>query len=441
MRPATRYAKSGDLRIAYQVSGTGAIDVVWAPGTVSHLDLMWDVNGQTYEWWGTFCRFIRFDKRGTGLSDRPPNVATLEERTEDIRAVLDAAGSDRAVLFGASEGANMACLFAAMHPERTRSLMIWGGQARWTRTDDYPWGMLPKEYQKVVDGLRDEWPSIEYLTGAGAGLGKDVDPKVLDWWLMFARASASPSAIVALEEMNMLIDTRDILPTIRVPTLVMNRTGDPVANVNAARDLATRIPGARFVEFPGNTHQMGEPELESIRRTIREFVTGTHDPVATDRYLTTVLFVDIVNSTQHASRLGDASWGALLDQFYDVVRAELARHQGTEIGTQGDAFLATFDGPARAIRCAGSIRDAVRRLGLGVRSGIHTGECERMGDNIGGIAVHEAARVCHEAEAGEVLVSGTVRDLVAGSGLAFGDRGVHTLRGIPGAPHLFAATV
>jgi len=441
MRPATRYAKSGDLRIAYQVSGTGAIDVVSAPGTVSHLDLMWDAMEAGYEWWGSFCRLIRFDKRGTGLSDRPPNVATLEERTDDIRAVMDAAGSERAVLFGGSEGANMACLFAAMHPERTRSLMIWGGQARWTRADDYPWGMWPAEYQKVVDGLRDEWPSIEYLTGAGAGLGKDVDPKVLDWWLTFARAAASPSAIVALEEMNMLIDVRAILPTIRVPTLVMNRTADPVANVNAARDLAARIPGARFVEFPGNTHQMsGGPELPLIRQTIRDFVTGTHAPVAADRFLTTVLVLDIAKSTDHLSRLGDSGWGAMLDRFYGLVRAELAHYQGNEIGTQGDGFLATFDGPARAIRCAGSIRDAARHLGLEVRSGIHTGECERMGDNIGGIAVHEATRVCGEAGAGEILVSGTVRDLVAGSGLAFTDSGLRTLKGIPGKSQLFAAT-
>jgi class 3 adenylate cyclase len=343
------------------------------------------------------------------------------------------------VLFGASEGANMACLFAAMHPERTRSLLIWGGQARWTRTDDYPWGMSTAEYQKVVDGLRDEWPSIEYLTGAGAGLGKDIDPKVLDWWLTFARASASPAAIVALEQMNMLIDTRNILPTIRVPTLVMNRSGDPVANVGAARDLAARIPGARFVEFPGDTHQMTGPNAQVIDKTIREFVTGTHVPVPADRFLTTVLFLDIVKSTEHASRLGDSRWGDLLNRFYDVVRAELARYQGKEIGTLGDGFLATFDGPARAIRCAGSIRDSARRLGLEVRSGVHTGECEHMGDNIGGIAVHEAARVCGEAGAGEVLVSSTVRDLVAGSGLAFEDRGAHTLKGIQGESRLFAA--
>ena len=440
MRPATRYAKSGNLRVAYQVSGTGAVDMVFAPGTISHLDLFWDVSAEKYEWYGTFCRLIRFDKRGTGLSDRSPHVATLEERTDDIRAVMDAAGSERAVLFGASEGANMACLFAAMHPERTRSLLLWGAQARWTQTDDYPWGMPAAEYQKVVDGLRDEWPSIEYLTGAGAGLGKDVDPKVLEWWLTFARASASPSAIVALEEMNMLIDTRSILSSIRVPTLVMNRTGDPVAHVGAARDLAAHIPRARFVEFPGETHQMEGPEAQRIRETIREFVTGTHAPVATNRFLTTVLFLDIVNSTQHATRLGDESWGALLNRFYAVVREELSRHQGEEIGTQGDGFLATFDGPARAIRCAGAVRDAARPLGLEVRSGIHCGECERMGDNIGGIAVHEAARVCGEAGAGEVLVSGTVRDLVAGSGLAFADRGLHTLKGIRGKSHLFAAT-
>ena len=437
MRPATRYAKSGDLRIAYQVTGSGAIDVVSAPGTISHLDLAWEVMAEHLDWWGSFCRLIRFDKRGTGLSDRPPNVATLEERTDDIRAVMDAAGSQRAVLFGASEGANMACLFAAMHPERTRSLLIWGGQARWTRTSDYPWGMTATEYQKVVDALRDEWPSIDYLTGAGAGLGKDVDPKLLDWWLRFARAAATPSAIVALEEMNMLIDTRDVLPAIRVPTLVMNRTGDPVANVNAARDLAAHIPGARFVEFSGNTHQIAGPELERIRDTIREFVTGTHVPVESERFLTTVLFLDVVRSTEHVARLGDVAWGAMLSRFYGVVRDELGRSQGTEIGTQGDGFLATFDGPSRAIRCARAVRASARALGLEVRSGIHTGECEKMGDNLGGIAVHAAARVCGQAGPGDVLVSNTVRDLVAGSGIGFEDRGSRPLKGLPGSWQLF----
>lgn len=440
MRPATRYAKSGTLRIAYQVSGNGAIDVVWAPGTVSHLDLQWDLSSQVYEWWGSFSRLIRFDKRGTGLSDRPDHVATLEERTDDIRAVMDAAGSQRAVIFGVSEGANMACFFAAMHPERTRSLMIWGGQARWTRTDDYPWGLSMEDYKKVVDGLRDEWPSIEYLTGAGAGLGKDVDPKLLDWFLGFARAAASPSAIVALEEMNMLIDVRSVLPTIRVPALVMNRTGDPVANVEAARDLAAHIRGARFVEFPGNTHQMIGPEFERIRETIRDFVTGTHPPATTDRFLTTVLFLDIVASTDELRRLGDKDWGTVLNRFYALVRDCLGRFSGQEIGTQGDAFFATFGGPARAIRCAGAIRDAASRdLGLEVRSGVHVGECERMGDNLGGITVHAAARVCSEAGAGEILVSSTVKDLVAGSGIEFEDRGLRTLKGIPEAVWLFAA--
>jgi len=439
VRPATRYAKSGDLRIAYQVSGNGAIDVVFAPGTFSHLDMQWDVSPQIYEWWGTFSRLIRFDKRGTGLSDRPSNVATLEERTDDIRAVMDAAGSQRAVLYGASEGANMACFFAAMHPERTRSLIVWGGQARWTRTDDYPWGQTVEEYRKVIEGLRDEWPSIEYITGEGAGLGKDVDPKVLEWWLSFARASASPSAIVALEEMNTLIDTREILPLIRVPTLVMNRTGDPVAHVGAARDLASRIPGARFVEFPGNTHQIRGPEFERIQQTIQEFVTGVHVSVPQDRFLTSVLFLDVVKSTELVAQLGDGSWGAVLNRFYELVRNQLSSFSGSEIGTQGDGFVATFDGPARAIRCASALREEARHLGLELRIGIHSGECERMGDNIGGIAVHTAARICAAAGPGRILVSSTVKDLVAGSGLQFEDQGVHSLKGLPGEWHLFEA--
>jgi pimeloyl-ACP methyl ester carboxylesterase len=440
MIPETKYAKSGDIYIAYQVSGSGPPDMVLAPGSVSHLDLDWErpTFAQFIQRLSAFCRFIRFDKRGTGLSDRPTRMATLEERIDDIRAVMDAAGSQRATIFGNSEGASMACLFAATFPERMRSLIVWGGQARWVRADDHPWGDTPEGFERLVDDVQNNWPSIEYLTGPGAGLGKDVDPAFLDWIVRYARAAASPSAAAAYERMNGQIDIRPILPTIRVPTLVMNRTGDPVAHIDAARDLASRIPGARFKEFPGATHMIMGQAQESILAEIEEFVTGVRPAEITDRVLATVLFVDIVNSTRHAIELGDAAWGDQLSVFFALIRKELTRYRGKEVNTTGDGFFATFDGPARGIRCALAITDGVKRIGLEVRAGLHTGECELTGDDVGGIAVHIGARVMSLASSSEVLVSRVVKDLVAGSGIDFSDRGLHELKGVPGQWRLYA---
>jgi class 3 adenylate cyclase len=440
MRPETKYARSGDVNIAYQVTGTAAIDVVWAPGTTTHLDVSWDWprEAEFIEKFSLFCRLIRFDKRGTGLSDRPTNAATLEERTDDIRAVMDAAGSTRATIFGLSEGGNMACVFAALYPTRTRSLILWGSQARWVRADDYPWGPTPEEQEKFIQHALLKWPSREYITGWGVGLGDSVDPAFLDWWVRKAQASASPAAVAALEEMNAHIDTRAILHSIGVPTLVMNTSGDPLANVDAARDLAAHIPGARFIEFPGKSHLPWENESERILAEIEEFVTGTHAPVATDRFLTTVLFLDIVGSTKLAAQLGDTAWLALLAAYYATARKELVRFHGCEIDTAGDGFFATFDGPARAIRCVLAIRDEVKLLGIELRAGLHTGECELIGEKVGGLAVHIAARVMGHAEANEVLVSSTVKDLVAGSGIKFEQRGVHGMKGVPGKWRLYA---
>lgn len=437
--PETRYARSGDVNIAYQISGTGQTDMVWAPGTASHLDLDWDLapKARFIEDLSSFCRLIRFDKRGTGLSDRPTNMATLEERIDDIRAVMDAAGSERATIFGFSEGASMACLFAATFPERTRSLVLWGAQARWVKSEDYPWGLSSEEERAMVDDLRRRGATVEYLTGPGAGIGKDVDPAILDWFIRYARASAGPSAYAAYEQMNGQIDIRDILPTIRVPTLVMNRTGDPVANVEAARDLAAQIPGARFVEFPGATHSVYAIEPERVLAELEEFVTGARSAVVSDRVLATVLFIDIVNSTERVVELGDAEWRTLLDNYYALVRKALGRFRGNEIDTAGDGLFATFDGPARAIRCALEVSEQVQRLGIQIRAGVHTGECEVMGNKVGGIAVHIGARVTAHAQANEVWVSGTVKDLVAGSGILFEDRGIHSLKGIPGEWHLY----
>jgi pimeloyl-ACP methyl ester carboxylesterase len=439
--PETKYALSGDIYIAYQVTGNGPVDVVWAPGTVSHLDLDWDlpIRAQFLERFSSFCRLIRFDKRGTGLSDRPLKVATLEERSDDIRAVMDAAGSQQAVIFGASEGASMACLFAATYPERTRLLMIWGGQARWVKSDDYPWGLTLEEDDRMIQDVQAHWPSLEWLLGPGAGLGKEVDPVFLDWMLRYCRAAASPSAAAAYERMNAQIDIRAILTTIRVPTLVMNRTGDPVANIKAARDLASRISGARFVEFPGATHSMYTIEPERVLAEMEEFVTGVRSTGITNRILATVLFVDIVSSTERAAQLGDAGWRDLRDAYYVLVRKEIARFRGREMDTSGDGYFATFDGPARAIHCAIAIADAVKQLSIEIRAGLHTGECELMGDKLGGIAVHIGSRVLSKAGPGKVVVSSTVKDLVAGSGIEFEDKGFHVLKGVPGKWHLYIA--
>jgi pimeloyl-ACP methyl ester carboxylesterase len=436
--PPTQYARSGDVHVAYQVTGAGEIDMVFAPGTVSHLGLDWE----RPEWvaeiqrLSSFCRLIRFDKRGTGLSDRPSTVATLEQRTDDIRAVMDAVGSERAVLLGVSEGASMALLFAATRPDRTRSLIVWGAMARWFQAEDYPWGMTAEESERLVADCRENWPSLWYLTGPGAGISPD-DHESLEFWIRYGQAAASPAAAAALEEMNQQIDVRDILHTIRVPTLVMNRTGDPVAHVEAARQLANSIPGARFMEFPGDVHGMIGSESDRILEVIEEFATGTPPPIRTSRMLSTIVSVDIVGSTERVAELGDAPWNELLGRFYSGVERELVRHAGEEIDRAGDGCLAIFDGPTRAVRCATSIQEVGRELGLEVRAGVHTGEVERADGAVRGIAVHLAARVASLAGRDEVFVSSTVRDLTAGSGLEFEDAGRHQLKGVPEPRRLF----
>ena len=437
----TRYARSGDVSIAYQVTGEGPVDMVWAPGTASHLDLDWELpaKARVIEEFGRFTRLIRFDKRGTGLSDRPTDAATLEERADDIRAVMDGAGSERAVLFGLSEGGSMAVFFAASHPRRTVSLILWGVQARWVRTDEYPWGLTPAESERMIELVSREWPSLEYLLGPGAGLGPSPDPALVDWMIRYARSSASPAAIVALERMNAEIDIRDILSTIRVPTLVINRTGDPVANVEAARDLADRIAGARFVEFPGDTHALaGGPEWERILATIEESVTGSPSAVRTTRRLATIAFADLVASTPRAAELGDAAWKDLLTRYYARAERELTRYEGEEVDRAGDGLVALFDGPTRAIRCARALQQAARELGFELRVGIHTGEVEMSDRAVRGIAVHLTARVAALAGPDEVLVTSTVRDLVAGSGVELDDRGLNTLKGFDEPRQLFS---
>ena len=441
MLPKTKYARSGDVHIAYQITGNGPFDVVWAPGTMSHLDLDWEIPQRAlfFERFSQFCRLIRFDKRGTGLSDRPVKMATLEERTDDIRAVMDDVGIERANIFGVSEGGSMACLFAATYPQRVNSLLVWGAQARWIVSPDHPWGQTQEQHDQMIAMIDNDWPSFEYITGPGAGVGKDADPAFIDSISRYMRAAANPSAVRAYEQMNGQIDTRPILPSIQAPTLVMNRTGDPCANVEAARDMASRIPGAKFKQYPGNSHSMMLDDMETVLSDIQEFITGERPIDSSDRVLATVLFLDIASSTERAAELGDRPWRNLLNSYYAIVRKQLARFRGKETNTTGDAFLATFDGPARAVRSALAIALAVRQLGVEVRAGVHTGECELMGDNVGGIAVHTGARIMAKSEPGEVLVSGTVKDLVSGSGINFQDCGVHQLKGVPGEWRLFSA--
>jgi len=442
MRPETRYAKSGEVLIAYQVTGHGADTLVLAPGTVSHLDMDWDVplRADLIQRLSSMFRLIRFDKRGTGLSDRPTAMATLEERADDIRAVMDAVGVDSTIILGVSEGASMAAMFAATHPDRTRALLIWGGMARFVATEDHPWGLSREESDRLIQDVQDNWPSEWYLRGPGAGLGPDADNALVQFFIRYGRAAASPSAAAAYERMNSEIDIRPILGTIKVPTLVMNRTGDPVVACDGARDMARRISGAHFVEFPGNTHSIMAIAPEKVLAEIQAFVTGARPALVDDRMLATVLFVDVANSTQTLSALGDHAWKTRLEDYYRIVRDALARYRGREANTAGDGFMASFDGPSRAIRCALSIASAVEPLGLAVRAGLHTGEVELMGDNIGGIAIHIAARINAEAAAGEVVVSGTTKDLVAGSEIVFQSRGSKQLKGVPGEWMLFTAT-
>jgi len=442
VKPEVRYAKSGDVHVAYVVYGDGPVDLVVVPGFVSHLDVMWDnpAIARLSERFSRFARLITFDKRGTGMSDPVAAAPTLEQRMDDIRAVMDAAGSERAVLLGVSEGAPLCILFAAAHPERTAGLILSGGLARSTWAPDYPYA-TPRE--ALLE-------SAAELTAPFWGTGQNAeifapsaasDPAVVDWWGRMERLAASPGMMQQLFTMFLDIDVRAVLPLVQAPTLVLHRTGDRVVNVNAGRWLAEHIDGARFVELPGRDHALWAGDVDAVTGEIEEFLTGARSapPEIFDRVLATVLFTDVVASTQRAAELGDKRWRELLERYYAAVRAELTRYRGREIKTIGDGFLATFDGPARAIRAAQSIVTASRAIGLDTRAGVHTGECEMLDGDIGGIAVHIGARVVSLAEPGEVLVSSTVRDLVAGSGVEFAERGVHELRGVPGEWRLYTA--
>jgi pimeloyl-ACP methyl ester carboxylesterase len=442
MRPATRYTKSGDYNIAYQVIGEGELDLLYIPGFVSNVELAWEepLLARFLDRLASFSRLILFDKRGTGLSDRVPNgeLPTLEERMGDVMAVLDAAGSDRAAVLGHSEGGNLAALFTATHPERTIALVTLGIFASRIRSDDYPWAPSPEERERDISVIENNWGTdadVEHLAPSAAR-----DPAFAQRLATYFRRSASPGAAAALLRMNTQIDVRDVLPAIGVPTLVVHHTDDRDASVEEGRWIASQIPGARFLELPGPDHLPWVGDQDRLLDEVEEFLTGRRAAPEPGRVLATVLFTDIVRSTERAVALGDHGWKELLERHHAAVRHQLQAFQGREIETAGDGFLATFDGPGRAIRAAASIVEAVRSLGIEIRCGLHTGECEQIGDGIGGIAVHVAARVAARAEAGEILVTGTVRDLVAGAGIGFESRGEVTLKGIPEPRALFAVS-
>jgi class 3 adenylate cyclase len=436
----TRYTKSGDVNIAYRVVGDGPLDLVYVPGWISNVELMWEEPGHArlLRRLASFSRLILFDKRGTGLSDPVPvdRLPTLEERMDDVRAVMDAAGSERAAIFGSSEGGLMSVLFAATYPERTHALIALAIYAKRLWSPDYPWAPTPEARAAEIELIERTWGGEMDISD----LAPSADEAFKRRAVAYLRQSASPGAAVALLRMNSQIDVRDVLPTIRVPTLVLQRVDDRDVSVEEGRWIAAQIPGAKYVELPGDEHLIWAGDVDAVVDEVEEFVTGSrpvHDP---DRVLATVLFTDIVGSTRRAHDLGDRRWRELLEQHHVVVRRALERFQGREVDTAGDGFLATFDGPARAIRCARAIADGLRDVGLEVRAGLHTGECELLGDKVAGVAVHTGARVSSMAQPGEVLVSSTVKDLVAGSGIQFEERGTHVLKGVPGEWRLYAVS-
>jgi pimeloyl-ACP methyl ester carboxylesterase len=437
-RPETRYAKSGDLNIAYQVVGEGALDLIYVPGWISNVELNWEEPALAHllERLASFSRLILFDKRGTGLSDPVPldRLPTLEERMDDVRAVLDAVGSQQTAVFGFSEGGLMSMFFAATYPERTAALVLYGVFAKRSWSPDYPWAPKPDDREREIAELERNWSERMDLDQ----LAPSEDDAFKDRLAAYFRRSASPGAAGALMRMNTQLDVRDVLPTIQVPTLVMHRTEDRDAKVEEGRWIAGQIPGAKFVELPGDSHTLWAGNPDEIVDEIEEFLTGARRGPEPNRVLATVLFTDIVGSTEQASKLGDRRWLELLDRHHALVRQQLTRYQGREVDTAGDGFLATFDGPARAIRCASAIQGGMPGIGLEVRAGVHTGECELFADKVAGVAVHTGARVLGKAEAGEVLVSQTVKDLVAGSGIEFQDRGSHELKGVPGEWRLYS---
>jgi pimeloyl-ACP methyl ester carboxylesterase len=444
--PEVRYAKSGDVSIAYSVMGDGPFDLIFVGGWIfSSLEFAWEgPPADFFRRLASFSRLVVFDKRGTGLSDRTSGVPDLETRADDIRAVMDAAGSKRAAIMGVSEGGPITLLFAATYPERTAAAVLYGCRVSFIRSEDYPWALSAEQWDEHIRQMSAVGETAEWLQQALEYEAPSVatDEAVKRWWRRWVLTSASPGAVIALWRMNIELDARDTLPVIRVPALVVHRDEDKVYDVREARYIAQRIPGAQLVELSGRDHGWWV-DPEQIAREIEAFlggiwVRGDWDVVESDRVLATILFTDIVASTAKLAEVGDRRWKDLLQQHHAVIRRQLVRFSGREIDTAGDGFFASFDGPARAIRCACAITRSVRELGLDIRSGLHTGECELVDGKVGGIAVHIGARVAAEADAGEVLVSSTVKDLVAGSGINFRERGAAQLKGVKGEWRLYS---
>jgi pimeloyl-ACP methyl ester carboxylesterase len=434
-----QYARNGDVHIAYTIVGDGPLDLIVVSGAITNLEVLWENPDyrRFHEELGTFARVILFDKRGMGLSDRV-RVGTLEERMEDVRAVMDAVGCESAALIGNSEGGPMSLLFAATYPDRTRALILCGAEVKEETTDDWPWGEATRaEFDEMItpENVVARWG--QGRVAAYVVPSRKDDQQLREWFGRLQVQSASPMDGLAFMQMGFEIDVRHIVPSINVPTLITHRVDDEVCHVENGRWLAQHIPGAKYVELPGSTH-VSWIDGDDILAEIREFVTGVREPEEPDRVLATVLFTDIVGSTERAGELGDRGWRSLLDRHHAAVRRELDRFRGREVDTAGDGFFAVFDGPARGIRCAGAIVEAVRSVGLDVRAGLHTGEVELAGDAVRGISVHTGARIASLADPGEVLVSGTVKDLIAGSGIELDDRGVHELKGIPGEWRVYA---
>jgi class 3 adenylate cyclase len=437
--PETRYARSGDVHIAYQVVGDGPIDVVYVPTWISQVEHYWEepLVARFFRRLASFSRLIMFDRRGTGLSDPLPRAPTLEEQMDDVVAVMDAVGSERAAVFAQLEAGAMGALFAATHPERTTALVLYEGMPRASWAPDYDWAIRVEDREAALaNGLPGWGDGTRVLALAPRSAG---DPRLRRWFAKLERLSASPGTAAALMRMHGQVDVRAVLPSIQVPTLIMHRPGDSFIDIRHSRYLADHIPGARYVELPGDeTVTFTSDEDNTLLDEVEEFLTGArpaHDP---ERILATVMFSDIVGSTERAAALGDRRWRDLLESIEGMVMGQLTRFRGRPVKQLGDGFLATFDGPARGIRCAGAIRTAAQAYDLEVRSGLHTGEIEVMGNDVGGIAVHIAARVSSIAGPGEVLVSGTVKDLVVGSGLSFDDRGMRQLKGVPGEWRVWA---
>jgi class 3 adenylate cyclase len=436
--PPTQFARSGDVSIAYQVWGEGPVDLVFVTGIVYHLEGCHELPGVTdfFQRLARFSRTVVFDKRGQGLSDRVPVAAGMDERVTDVQAVMDAVGMKRAVICGYSEGASLAAWFAAFHPERVSQLVLMGGLPRLSRADDYPHGVTDEQVRKSAT----LYPSGRLFQAAAPSWSED--PAIRANAARYERLSCSPGNYRALIEMNLLLDSRHILPEIRVPTLVLHRKEDKLAPIGGGRYFAEHIPGAKLIEYDGADHWFSAGDYPAVIADIEEFVTGARGASAEeDRILATVLFTDLVDSTKQAARIGDAEWRRMLDEHDRIVRRLVEQHRGRVVKTTGDGVLALFDGPGRAIRCALSLESALARLRISTRAGLHTGEVIERGDDVAGIAVNAAARVMAEAAAGEVLVSRVVVDLVAGSGVEFAERGEVELKGLPGPWRLYAASL